>query len=138
MQAIKQGLYSHPVSDKEQSSALFLPHTKGKNTVEPVHAGILPLGIGMKHHLGIRMSGKDMPQCLQIAANLLCIVKLSVVYNPIEFSTIGKSHGLPSPLGVDDRKPGVKKGTFILLINIRRIGPSAFHGLKHILDIPIR
>lgn len=128
---IKQRLDADPVAGQEQPLGFLLQHGKGENAVEFLGAVAAPLGVGVQHHLGVAMGGKDMSGCPERPAERIGIVQLAVIDDGVMDSVVVQLHGLLAALRIDDGQPGMQQSGASELRDAALIRSPPAHGVQH-------
>ena len=105
---------------------------KGKDAVELFSDLLPPFQIAVEQHLGVRMAEKGIPLFFQFPAQLLGVVKLSVVHQGEAAFPAAAGHGLFAPRRVDHHQPPVNQAHGIGQIDPFFIRPPVFQLFRHL------
>ena len=106
-------------------------HCKGEDAVEQPDAPLPELGIGMEHHLRVRVSFKAVSFFFQGMAHLRRVVNLPIVHNGVFLPGKRKLHGLLAARRVDDGEPRMEQGAAFLPERPLSVRPPPMHGIEH-------
>ena len=131
---VEKGLDANPVPGDKQSSVLFFPYRKRKDSIKMVHAVCPKLCIGVKDYFCIGMSKKLVSGGGQFPAQFLGIIQFSIIHQTIMLAGEVQFHRLSSADWVDDCKSCVQQCYILLLKKAGIIWASAMHGFQHCVN----
>ena len=103
---VVQRLDAESIASEEELVPLRIPDREGEDAVQPLQHRPAVLAVGREQHFRIALGTEAGPVALEICTELLEVVELAVVDDPVP--SVRVRHRLSSTFGqVDDREPPV-------------------------------
>ena len=127
------------IASEEELVPLRIPDREGEDAVQPLQHRPAVLAVGREQHFRIALGTEAGPVALEICTELLEVVELAVVDDPVPSVRI--RHRLSSTFGqVDDREPPVTQRGCRAAVSCRKaakafaVWPAMRERVRHVAD----